>query len=254
MAPAPPITSTIIPSLPKDVYTFWFQHIKADHNLTLPTIDDIKVWFTRDSNFDHACVTQFGPALESIRAASPTADQLLDLIQPSSPQDWLGLVLLLDQLPRNSYRDGDAAVVFEVFDPLALGVAMRAIQEGVPTSPGVKYRLALRKWFYLPLMHSEDMKVQELCAEMYRRMAEDVDRVVDGTGAAGLNAEEAAYASVLAKDPDAARASCALDIKFEDMHRDIIARFGRYPHRNKALGRVSTPEEEKFLQEENQFA
>ncbi|GAB1215130.1 hypothetical protein ATERTT37_004316 [Aspergillus terreus] len=199
--------------------------------------------------------TQFGPALESIRAASPTADQLLDLVQPSAAQDWLGLVLLLDQLPRNCYRDGEAAAVFEVFDPLALGVAMRAIQAGVPTSPGVKYRLALRQWFYLPLMHSEDMKIQELCAEMYRRMAADVDRAVDGAGAeAGLNGEEAACASVLAKDPDAARTLCALNIRFQDMHKDIIARFGRYPHRNKALGRVSTPEEDKFLREENQLA
>jgi uncharacterized protein (DUF924 family) len=70
----------------------------------------------------------------------------------------------------------------------------------------------LRQFFYLPFMHSEQLADQDLCVELTSRIGE----------------ESARYAR---------------------MHRDIIARFGRFPHRNAVLGRETTPEEQRFLDE-----
>jgi uncharacterized protein (DUF924 family) len=70
----------------------------------------------------------------------------------------------------------------------------------------------LRQFFYLPLMHSESLDDQALCVDLSKSLATDNHR-------------------------------------FAVMHRDIIRRFGRFPHRNEILGRISTPEEVKFLAE-----
>ena len=94
-------------------------------------------------------------------------------------------------------------------DPLARNVAQAAIERGFDTQADAQ----LRQFFYLPFEHSEDLADQDygvvLCAE---------------TG-----------------EPD--------DLKWARLHRDIIARFGRFPHRNAALGRTTTPEEQEFLDE-----
>src|SRR5262249_43107137 len=71
---------------------------------------------------------------------------------------------------------------------------------------------ALRRFFYLPFMHSEQLADQERCVELHRP-----------EGGEGL--------------------------RYALHHRDIIRRFGRFPHRNALLGRTSTPEEERFLAE-----
>ena len=94
-------------------------------------------------------------------------------------------------------------------DPKARAVARAAIERGFDRDIDP----ALRNFFYLPFEHSEDLADQDygvvLCAE---------------TG-----------------EPD--------DLKWAKLHRDIIARFGRFPHRNAALGRTTTPEEQEFLDE-----
>ncbi|KAF9894540.1 hypothetical protein FE257_006425 [Aspergillus nanangensis] len=264
MPAEPPLSHILLPSVPHDAYTFWFKHISTDQNLILPTSTDQKPWFARDHSFDHACVSQFLPILEAIKTSTPTADQIIDAVNPSSPTDWLGLVILLDQLPRNCYRDSAAAVVFTQFDPLALGVAMQALKADVPTRPFLRYRLALRPWFYLPLMHSEDMHIQDICQEKYQALAEEVNRVVvlqgtspstttGGNGGGEVTPDEAECCRYLAENGTAAQEMCAQHVWFQKLHRDIIVRFGRYPHRNRALGRVSSSEEVRFLEEENQL-
>ncbi len=70
---------------------------------------------------------------------------------------------------------------------------------------------ALRKWVYLPYEHSEDLQDQDTCIELMKRTGSDDD------------------------------------VKWAEMHADIIRRFGRFPHRNKALGRASSPAELAFL-------
>jgi len=120
----------------------------------------------------------------------------------------LALVLLLDQLPRNLYR-GRAACYG--CDAKARGVARQAIARGFDRMvPPVR-----RSFFYLPFEHSEDLADQELALALYAAMPPGPH-----------------YDSGVA---------------FARRHHAVIARFGRFPHRNKILGRVSTPAEEAFL-------
>jgi len=92
-------------------------------------------------------------------------------------------------------------------DPLARAVAARAIASGFDQATDK----TMRPFFYLPFMHSEQLADQERCVELY--------------GALG--------------DPDL--------VKYAVEHRDVIARFGRFPHRNHALGRNTTATEQEFL-------
>jgi uncharacterized protein (DUF924 family) len=92
-------------------------------------------------------------------------------------------------------------------DPLARAAAGRAIERGFDREVGEDER----PFFYLPYMHSEALADQERCCELCRAAG------VEGT------------------------------LKFAELHADIIRRFGRFPHRNALLGRVTTPEEQAFL-------
>ena len=125
-----------------------------------------------------------------------------------TPEGALALLVLLDQFPRNIYRGSAHAFAT---DPLALATAQAAIERGFDA------RLApeLRPFVYLPFEHSERIEEQNrsvaLC-EAHR----------DATG-----------------DKDT--------LRWAILHREIIQRFGRFPHRNRALGRTTTPEEQAFL-------
>jgi uncharacterized protein (DUF924 family) len=122
----------------------------------------------------------------------------------------LALVLLFDQLPRNLFRG--TAQAFAT-DTLARTTAKSAIQHGFDRS----LPAAWRQFLYLPFGHSEHPGDQTVSVTL---------------------------ATALARDPAFAEA-----LDFAQRHQAIIARFGRFPHRNAALGRVSTPEEEAFLKE-----
>ncbi|RDW94161.1 DUF924 family protein [Aspergillus mulundensis] len=260
------------PSLPGRVYSFWFQHVANDQNLTLPTPEVYKPWFTQDAVFDLECATQFKPILAALHQShqshpepqSPSETQppppsqvtsqasaILSLVNPTTPQDWLGLILLLDQLPRNCYRGTEAALVYTFFDPIARAIASAALEEGVPSAPEIRYRLALRHWFYLPFMHSEDLSHQELVLKSYREMDADIRQLLDEQPAKGLGKSELTCREILASNREAVEANLSLNFKFQEEHHDIIARFGRYPYRNAVLGRTTTPDEEKFLKEAN---
>ena len=92
-------------------------------------------------------------------------------------------------------------------DDLAAGIARLAVERGWDA----KAEAAQRPFFYLPFMHSEILADQERCVDLFRAI---------GEGKA---------------------------LAFALEHRDIVARFGRFPHRNRALGRQSTPEEIEFM-------
>jgi len=124
--------------------------------------------------------------------------------------DWQGalaLLLLLDQFPRNIFRG--SAHSFAT-DPLARNIAHAALNAGLDRQCGED----LRVFFYLPLEHSEALADQDRCVEL-------------------CDALDAASGSEWAR--------------WARLHRDIIQRFGRFPHRNAALGRVTTDEERAFL-------
>lgn len=151
-------------------------------------------------------------------------------------------------MPRNCYRGNAARVAFAVFDPLARDVALAAMAAGVPDSaPEIRWQFGYRNWFYLPLMHSEDLATHDRAVEAYGRLEDDVRALASaGAGPAAEPFEEKARRAVQG-DPEGALKLAAVYSDFEARHYRIIKRFGRYPHRNKALGRAATREEEAYL-------
>ena len=122
----------------------------------------------------------------------------------------LALLLLLDQFPRNMYRGSAHAFAT---DPVARLWARRAIAEGHDLRAGEDVRF----FFYLPLEHSEDLADQLECLRLVEAW------IAQGGG------------------PD--------NLRWVRIHGEIIGRFGRFPHRNAALGRETTAAERAFLAE-----
>ena len=122
----------------------------------------------------------------------------------------LALILLLDQMPRNLFRGSARAFAC---DALARETARGALKRGFDRSLPASWR----QFIYLPFEHSEDIADQELAVRLFAAMARDP-----------------AHAGKL---------------DYAQRHHAIIARFGRFPHRNAVLGRPSSPEEEAFLRE-----
>ncbi len=124
----------------------------------------------------------------------------------------LALILLLDQLPRNLYRGTAAAFAT---DGMARAAAREALNRGFDRSLPATWR----QFIYLPFEHSEELADQEHCLALF---------------------------AVLARDPAQAK-----KLDYAKRHHEIIVRFGRFPHRNRTLGRASTAAEEAFLEEPN---
>ena len=123
----------------------------------------------------------------------------------------LALLIVIDQFPRNMYRGSAHAFAA---DPLALAVAEASVEAGLDHEVGPE----LRSFFYMPFEHSERLADQDRAVALFRAYA-------DATG-----------------DPHRY-------LHWAKLHRDIIRRFGRFPHRNLCLGRASTQEEQAFLEE-----
>ena len=130
----------------------------------------------------------------------------------ASAEGALALLILLDQFPRNMYRQTPHAFAT---DPLARMFARAAIAAGHDHDPIIS--ADLRPFFYLPFEHSESLVDQEFSVQLFASLQAD-------TG----DEESMKYALI---------------------HRDIIARFGRFPHRNACLGRETTEAEQEFLDE-----
>lgn len=192
--------------------------------------------------------TRFRPAIDIINASGASATDIISAVNPSSPLVWLTMILLLDQIPRNCFRGDESKLVFQRFDPLAEEIALRAIDTGIPTqSPQVRYRLSYRFWFLLPLEHSESLAVHKRSMELHEDMAKDFEEFIAGDVSAMPDKDERRCYSVFDCQRDALKRFLDTTIDFERRHKAIIEKFGRYPHRNQALGRVSTPEEIEYL-------
>lgn len=177
---------------PDALLSFWFGPLDAAGRA-----DDAhrERWFRKDPGFDAALRERFG-ALHAEVAAGAHERWL------ATPRGRLAHVIALDQLSRNLHRDTPRA--FEN-DARALAVALEGLEHGVDRVLGPDER----SFLYMPLMHSEDLAVQERCVALF------------------------------ADSPE--------NLSFAEAHRDIVRRFGRFPHRNAVLGRASTPEEQEFL-------
>lgn len=153
-------------------------------------------------------------------------------------------------MPRNCYRGPDASLVFTVFDPIALQLAVTAIEKGIPEqTPEIRWHFAYRNWFFLPLMHSEEKLFHDRALEHYERMQSDIMALAEEEGDVPADSDKFRKKAkgVVKRDVKAAKTYADLNVEFEKKHADIIKQFGRYPHRNAALGRTPTKEEEEYL-------
>lgn len=128
--------------------------------------------------------------------------------------DRLALVLLLDQFTRNVFRGSGRA-----FEGDAR--AQRLVTDAMDRGWDQQLTMAGAVFLYMPLMHAEDLALQDRCV--------------------------AAFAALQARAPQELKQRLQGNLDFARQHQEIIARFGRFPYRNEALGRSSTPEEQDFL-------
>ncbi|KAJ5543204.1 hypothetical protein N7535_005633 [Penicillium sp. DV-2018c] len=241
------LKQTLTPTLLQDVHELWFKHLDSDDSFILPGWTEMGKWFERNEEFDKLCLAKFQPALETIVASKASAKDVISAINPSSPLDWVSLIILLDQIPRNCYRGDESKVVFGLFDPIVENIALQAFAQGIPTqSPYYRYRMAYRNWFHMPLMHSEDLAVHEQAAKVHEDTAKDMEEFL-ARDPESLSEEEKPCFKVLSEKAEALKALLSATVDYEERHKVIIERFGRYPHRNQALGREPTPEEIEYL-------
>ena len=165
------------------------------------------VWFGVEPAFDRECAARFAASLED--AARGALDGWT-----ATPQGRLALVILLDQMPRNIHRGSPAAFAH---DAQAAGHCIAGIESGQDRSLHPVERVFL----YMPLQHAEDLGLQLRSVDQFESLAAEAD---------------AAWRDHFAENAHYAR-----------LHRDIVERFGRFPHRNRVLGRESTEEELKYL-------
>lgn len=137
--------------------------------------------------------------------------------------DWLtdaegrlAAIIVLDQFSRNMYRN--SALSFTQ-DSLALHWCL----EGIRSGQDKLLRPIQRVFFYMPLEHAESPQMQALCAEKFQQLKDDA--------------------------PESFQQAADNFIDFAQRHKDIIDRFGHFPHRNAMLGRETTAEEKDFLQQ-----
>ena len=172
-----------------------------------PVEDKNALWWFASAEVDAELRDRFGGILDEARSGQLDAWK-------TSPRPCLALVVLLDQLSRNVFR-GEAAAFSS--DPAARAATLHGLAEGFDEG----FTWSERAFFYTPLEHSEDLADQTRCVQLF----------------------EAMHASA----PPAAGERIKRNVDFAIEHREIIERFGRFPHRNDVLGRTSTPQEIEYL-------
>ena len=169
-----------------------------------------KMWFSDGRNYDAVIRKQFGKLHR--RAARGE----MDAEWAATPRGRIALIVVLDQFSRHIHR-GTATAFAQ--DPAAQRLAVVGVEQGADRA----LIPAQRAFFYLPFEHAEDLELQRLGTCSFERLATEV--------APAWRKEYTSFAD------------------YSGHHRDIVERFGRFPHRNKILGRASTPEEIEFLKQ-----
>jgi uncharacterized protein (DUF924 family) len=171
------------------VLDYWFGALEA------------AAWFRKNAAVDSDIRTRFADVHRGLAAGG-------SLAADATAEEALATVIVLDQFPRNMYRDSPRMFAS---DASALAISQEAIARGLdrdltPTQ---------KQFLYMPFQHSEDKAVQARSVALFAALG---------------NAD---------------------NLKYAERHKEIVDRFGRFPHRNAILGRSSTPEELAFLKEPN---
>lgn len=201
------------------ILLYWFAGMDDSSSLDR-TIEPMRTcfsrWYGKEPAIDREIQALFEADLLAIASSSQDWDREMDA-WARAPLGLLALVILLDQFPRNIYRGTPAMYAH---DALALSAATVAIRE---------YRtrempLVQRMFLYVPLMHVENSTVQRHMTRHFEQLA--------------LLARERSRANVQFYE---------FALTYARRHAEVIDEFGRFPHRNPILGRLSTPKEEEYL-------
>ena len=169
-----------------------------------------ELWFRKSEATDRAIAGQFGALIERALRGELAG-------WAREPQSALAQILLLDQFTRNVFRETPRAFAG---DALALAAATAMVgQRQDEALPALQ-----RSFVYMPFEHAEGSGAQDEAVRLFTRLADS-------------------------SAPAALAADLRNMLDYAHRHRDVIRRFGRFPHRNAILGRHSTPAEIAFLQE-----
>lgn len=173
-----------------EVLNFWFQELTP------------KDWFISTPEGDDLIKTRFKDLVLSLADELPEGTKL-------TADKSLAAILCFDQFTRNIFRGQAQAFAY---DHLALSLSQHIIEQGWDKDMDDPHK----QFTYMPLMHSEDLKVQKQSLVVFRVFSDEI-------------------------------------FKYAQDHHDIIETYGRYPHRNACLGRQSTPEELEYLKDAQRF-
>lgn len=172
------------------------------------TLDSrMNCWFGGDESFDRELTDRFTGLTE--QALAGKLDSWAD-----SAKGRLALILLLEQFPRRIYGDDKRAYLGD-------RKALKLCEQGVANDSYKELNALEQLFFFMPLQRSESLKVQQTSVKIYTALASRVSSTLRDT-----------FETVA---------------QFAELRRDIIAEFGRFPHRNKSLGRDYTRTEEECL-------
>ncbi|WP_192980299.1 DUF924 family protein [Pseudomonas sp. EggHat1] len=167
------------------------------------------LWFGKRDSQDREAEVRFGALVEKALAGELQG-------WTGDPQGWLAQLILLDQLPRMIFRDTPRAFAGD-------SLARPLLRDGLDRGWDRRLTPIQRVFAYLVFEHAEDLSLQDRAVELFADL---------------LNEAAAAERPLFADFLD-----------FAERHQRVIARFGRFPHRNAILGRASTDEEQVFLRE-----
>ena len=170
--------------------------------------DRMRRWYGGGNEMDAELEVRFADDMK--RAASGELDNW-----SGTGRGCLALILLLDQCPRNTFRGQPNAFAQ---DEKALHWALDGMSRGLDLELDPLERV----FFYMPLQHSESSEIQERSVSVFEELARDTR-------------------------PEYLQNCLSASAEYARLHRDIIVRFGRFPHRNSVLNRESTPEERDYL-------
>jgi uncharacterized protein (DUF924 family) len=182
---------------PQRVIDFWFGEAGSPEHGTRR-----REWFRKCTIFDQNVRERFLTLYDDAAAGLLSA-------WGHAPRSLLALIIVLDQFPRNMFRNAPRAFAT---DSAALAAAVKMVDRGWDLQLAALERL----FIYLPFEHAEDPAMQRRALQLFGQLAVD--------------------------DP-----ACADLLDWAQKHHDVIVRFGRFPHRNEILGRTSTAEEAQFL-------
>ncbi len=175
----------------------------------LAAADRAERWWIKSSAFDDEIRRRFGAEHAAVAAGRRAGWR-------TTARGRLAEVVVLDQFSRNLFRE---TARMYAWDATALALAESALARGDDAFLATDECAFL----YMPFMHSESLADQARCVALFEKLA--------------------------AACSDRARDRVLGNLRFAVAHRDIVARFGRFPHRSVLLGRASTPEEEAFLKQ-----